>query len=528
MLFAIISLVVLAATSLASKFTPTVRWIDCTQNVPAPLQAAFNSTTWPPGAPALDGLQCGLIDVPLDYETPYGEDNKITVALSFFTPPNITPKGTIFIHPGGPTEAQSAVWTRILNPAVFSDGMEDFELLTFDTRGTSKSTSLNCSPDLAAKIPLDLPRSRKEWDAYRVTVKNFAQSCHDNSTPPGAYKYVSTNEVIQDTENTLVQFLILMHSCMCIHFSGSYVWPEYVQKYPEHVGRVVLDAIPWKGQPDKKTTPNEIVAGSLALQRVDAFCLQNSSCPFYNSGQKGGVITAWKNATAIVKTGKLDCNGQKLTVGALQWALRVYVQNFGYPDFIDALQLVLSHNDGSGFGNVFGAAAGLLQILPFHCRDEGSLSSLPDCRRPYFEGLQRLLATPDEWDVGGLVRFRLVAICSSWPVPPRPKSTVSSKTKFPAVFVTSDFDLVLPIQLAFMRAAEATNATTVIRHGDHHTSLSILGPAHTIMGAYLANGIVVPSSNETLATVYAPEDKNKLGTIADPYAVGFGTLFGDV
>ncbi|KAH8818585.1 Alpha/Beta hydrolase protein [Flagelloscypha sp. PMI_526] len=520
MLLAIIPLVLLAVTSVASEFTPTVRWIDCTQNVPVPLQVAFNSTTWPPGAPTLDGLQCGLIDVPLDYEKSFGEDNKITVALSIFTPPNITPKGTIFLHPGGPDEGQSAVWTRIVNPAVFSDGMEDFELLAFDTRGTSKSTSLNCSPDLAAKIPLDLPRDRKAWDAYQVTVRDFAKSCHDNSTPPGAYQYVSTNEVIQDVENIRIALgkdLIHLYGGSY----GAYVWPEYVQKYPDHVGRVILDASPWKGQPDNQTTPNEIIAGSFALQRVDAFCLQNSTCPFHNHGQRGGAIAAWKKATAIAKTGKLYANGKKITLGAMQWALRVYIQILGYPAIIDALQLVLSKNDGSGFLSIYPPANGLVQIVPFHCRDE----AVDD---PTFEGLQRLLAVPDKWEVGGLVRFRLMAICSAWPVPPRPKSTVSTETKFPAVFVASDYDFVCPIQMTFFRAAKATNASTVIRHGDHHTSLSVLGPSHAIMGAYLAHGTVIRSPNETLATVYYPEDKDKLGAIADPYAVGFGTLYGDV
>jgi hypothetical protein len=61
---------------------PDIQWIDCLSSIPAPL----SNTTLPSVLPST--LQCGRLDVPLDYSKEFGEGNKITLGFSIYRPNN--------------------------------------------------------------------------------------------------------------------------------------------------------------------------------------------------------------------------------------------------------------------------------------------------------------------------------------------------------------------------------------------------------------------------------------------------------
>jgi hypothetical protein len=71
-----------------------IKWVECSKNVPNV-----------PGALDLTGfdlanlpstLQCGQIEVPMDYAKPFGASNKITLGLAMHRPTK--PKGVIFLY----------------------------------------------------------------------------------------------------------------------------------------------------------------------------------------------------------------------------------------------------------------------------------------------------------------------------------------------------------------------------------------------------------------------------------------------
>lgn len=76
-----------------------VQWVNCSLNVPQPLQLALNITTWdtnsnPDLPPLPSSLKCGRIDVPMDYTQAFDDNNKITVGFAVYRP--VHPKGVIF------------------------------------------------------------------------------------------------------------------------------------------------------------------------------------------------------------------------------------------------------------------------------------------------------------------------------------------------------------------------------------------------------------------------------------------------
>lgn len=71
----------------------TIRWIDCSKNVPESSStfnaSTINITSLPPT------LHCGQLDVPMDYSKPFCDGNKITLGLAMVRPSN--PKGALFL-----------------------------------------------------------------------------------------------------------------------------------------------------------------------------------------------------------------------------------------------------------------------------------------------------------------------------------------------------------------------------------------------------------------------------------------------
>lgn len=74
---------------------PSIRWVDCAENVPGP------STTSTLNISAIDlsnlpsTLHCGQLEVPMDYSKPMSELNMITLGLAMYRPTN--PKGVLFL-----------------------------------------------------------------------------------------------------------------------------------------------------------------------------------------------------------------------------------------------------------------------------------------------------------------------------------------------------------------------------------------------------------------------------------------------
>ena len=179
----------------------TIRWVDCAQNVP-------QSTT--PGGGSFDAstvdlqnlpstLHCGRLDVPMDYSKPFCDENKITLGVATFRP--VKPRGPLFFCPGGTDPGIVVAWEVSLNLTNAFSGLEDFELIVMDIRGTQSSNPLNVSTDLVQSLELlPNPQNRSDFDAMQALAAESIQSWINNSSPAGIVEHVGTREVTQDYE----------------------------------------------------------------------------------------------------------------------------------------------------------------------------------------------------------------------------------------------------------------------------------------------------------------------------------------
>lgn len=59
-----------------------IKWVDCANNVPVPLQGMNFSSPLP------STLHCGQLDVPMNYSNPIGDANTITLGFTMYRPNN--------------------------------------------------------------------------------------------------------------------------------------------------------------------------------------------------------------------------------------------------------------------------------------------------------------------------------------------------------------------------------------------------------------------------------------------------------
>jgi len=74
----------------AASIPKSIRWVDCSKNVPSTLDLTNVNLAKLPST-----LHCGQIDVPMDYSKPLSPHNTITLGLAMHRPAK--PKGALFV-----------------------------------------------------------------------------------------------------------------------------------------------------------------------------------------------------------------------------------------------------------------------------------------------------------------------------------------------------------------------------------------------------------------------------------------------
>ncbi|KAJ7491237.1 Alpha/Beta hydrolase protein [Mycena latifolia] len=472
----------------------TIRWLDCHERIPAPFQAAVNITS---STPLPSSLFCGELDVPMDYTKPFDDcDNKITVGFAMIRPEN--PEGVILYHAGGPGEdAALEAWANVFNLSETFTGLENFDILAINTRGIEFSNPLNCSSGVFFNdVPHAFPTSEEEYDAYRSAMSNFLESCTNNSTPAGIMKHVGTKDVIQDWDSVRAAL-----GYDKVHFTGisygTFVSAAYVARFPERVGRFVIDAVIPHGMAFQEMITHQVVAINRLLLRSDAFCMTDPTCPFYGQG-KGSVVKAWD--TLLARAIEEPLPAPSCGPGT------------GCNSPVTAADL--------RFGDIRETVVSPLLCSDFKVEDSWKT----------FEGFNNFSLNARSNDTHSIIyaqTWQLLLMCSSWPYDVPEQTTLPNDLHI--MWVTSDYDLNLPTELTTFAWEQTPNGTLVIRHGDDHTSISLTGPAGAaaaLTKEFLNTGVMPGAQDDAQVTVISPGGTR--GPVPDPYDVPTGAVAGDV
>ncbi|KAJ7104934.1 Alpha/Beta hydrolase protein [Mycena epipterygia] len=491
---------------------------------------AFNVTR---STPLPSSLFCGGMDVPTDYTKPFDScSNNITIGFAMNRPKKS--EGVIILFVCGPGNAAAPqAWENAFNiSGAALAGLENFDFLAINTRGIEFSNPLNCTSGVFFNnIPYAFPTSDEEYAAYQEAMSNFISACTRDSTPAGIMEHVGTKEVIQDWD--LVRAALGYDK---IHFAGvsygTFVGPAYAARFPERVGRFVMDAVTPHGMPMQEMVTDQIVASNRLLLRADAFCMTDKACPFYGQG-KGSVVKAWETLLAQAIEEPLaapscgagtGCNAPVTATDLRFGADATFQSNPDFPLFNFALNASL-HGDASLFGYQPSADVRETIVSALLCSD----FKVEDSWKT-FKGYNNFSLNAQRNDTASFIysqTWSSVLLCAAWPFNVAEQTTLPNHLPF--MWVTSDFDLTLPTEQTTFAWEQTPNATLVIRHGDDHTSLGLTGAAGgtaDLAWDFIRTGVMPGAQDNAQVTVISPGGTR--GPVPDPYDVPTGAVAGDM
>jgi pimeloyl-ACP methyl ester carboxylesterase len=185
-------------------------------------------------------MQCGSLQVPLDYRHPQGR--KISLALSRIpaTAPASQRQGVLLVNPGGPGGSGLSLAANVaagLDPKVAAE----YDIIGFDPRGVGSSTpALHCDPSFFRGVRPDyIPATQAAEQVLENRAKTYAADCQKRFG--WLLPYMTTEDVARDLDS--IRAALGQQKINYFAYSyGTYIGEVYATLFPQRVRRMVLDS----------------------------------------------------------------------------------------------------------------------------------------------------------------------------------------------------------------------------------------------------------------------------------------------
>ena len=220
-----------APKGLESFYHQDLTWTDCTDDASG---TAF---------------QCATVTVPLDYDHPQGKT--ITVALKKLPSTSPSPRGSVFLNPGGPGGSGISLiesQAELYKSGDLSEVLANYDVIGFDPRGVGQSTPITCwTPEdvqaiLAgqAEVPFSPLTPGSAADIVAQGSREAA-ACQEHTEVPEILDHMDTRSVARDMD--VMRALVGDKDLNYLgHSYGTYLGAVYTELFPDNIGRVVLDS----------------------------------------------------------------------------------------------------------------------------------------------------------------------------------------------------------------------------------------------------------------------------------------------
>ncbi|KAF7597009.1 hypothetical protein BBP40_011375 [Aspergillus hancockii] len=513
------------------------------------IATAFASLQWSPCAlnPALD---CTTLEVPLEYADPENR-GVASIPLTRFkaTVPESQRKGSLLTNPGGPGAPGTSF---VLNGA--GEGISNitsgfYDIVGWDPRGVgSAQPLLQCFAttgeeyDASSSLPAaaEVEYSQFHNQSYRpfynsglqnfdMAVEKVAKACSEYNSP--ALYTSSTAYVVRDMA-AIADALENTNNATLNYWGFSYgtvFGAEFIQTYPERVGRVVLDGVfdaAANAEPYTRQLPNDQMSLRDALDDLISLCEQAgaSGCALSNAPRN---IATTENLTE--RLANLQASLYERPVAALNGSFSVttgifsaYMSSFlrlptTWPLVVsavsalekgdaDPMATILMNTAGNGPANTSAPDTASLAGWPLQCIDNAPSSSITLVEIASLV-LNISLAEATPWLNSDLTA---VSFCRHFP-DTRPKLPNLGASKLinqeadvalaqrnaKVLIVNPQHDPVTPLVSAQrLHGWLPTASQLVTRRGPGHTTISLasLGLVETIRGYFLDGNL--PAAEE--------------------------------
>lgn len=459
---------------------PSVGEIDPRRFVPEPIE-------W---EPYRQGVDVGLLTVPIDYADPDGPTMDLFIARRNADDPGRR-IGSLMVNPGGPGFGGSIF-------AIFGDQIYDpeilrhFDIIGWDPRGTGESEpAIDCIDD---------------WDEYAAAIdvaddvtaanveiaQRFAAECERRNAD--IISFVGTNNSARDIDT--IRRALGEDTISYFGFSyGSTLGAVWATLFPDTVRAAVLDGASDPEADQLESSLQQIAGFEESLSTFLARCSARASCAFHNGGDAEGAYDRLMEELASdpvpSRPGRPMVGRSVATTGVIQ---AMYSESF-WPQ----LERALAAADG-------GDGSGLLELFDryYQRNPDGSFGNeleafqvISCADRPERPTAEELAAETAQFHA---VAPRLVPadsepgfFCTFMPPALDPKVTVTGAGAGPIVVIGTTGDPATPFESTRRMARTLEDGRFVIVEADQHTG-------------YGVNPCVVQVVNRYLVDLEAPAD----------------------
>ncbi|MGW3651643.1 alpha/beta fold hydrolase [Streptomyces sp. NPDC000878] len=202
-----------------------------------------------PAAP--ETVECGRLDVPLNWDDPAADGPRLSIAVSRVRASGTAAerRGILLVNPGGP--GSSGLPYAVTKRAKLPESVRRaYDVIGFDPRGTGLSSPVDCGAmgglfdsDRPGADPV--PVGPRAESAYLRSLRALADDCAAG-VGDEALPYLSTEQTARDMDAIRAALGERRTSFLGVSY-GSYLGAAYAAQFPYRVGRMVLDSVvgPW-------------------------------------------------------------------------------------------------------------------------------------------------------------------------------------------------------------------------------------------------------------------------------------------
>lgn len=224
----------------------------------------------PAEVPDSTSITCGTIDVPADRTDPDTEMLTLAVARIHRDGAPADAQPLLYLHGGPGGDVLGTAPTGLMT----NDALDDRDLITFDQRGSGRSTpSLNC-PEKELAV-LDALGAAKPWAEELTANRAAVKACYERLTGDGIdLNDYDTPASVADMESIRAAFDVDTWNL----WGGSYgtrLGLAYAREHPEQVRSLVIDSV---YSPDVGSVERSQALPVEAVDRLAKACAAQASC----------------------------------------------------------------------------------------------------------------------------------------------------------------------------------------------------------------------------------------------------------
>ncbi|RZQ65096.1 alpha/beta hydrolase [Amycolatopsis suaedae] len=457
----------------------------------------------PPGA---EDIECATYRTPRNWDRA-DDKQDLTIAVSRLKATGGEATASVITNPGGPGAPGRAFPTRLRNQAKLRASQE---IVGFDPRGTGKSTNITCGGAIGTGSHLD-PRDRNRANLNLIldATRYAANSCQVKSGELGPL--INTYQTTKDID--LLRVLLKRDKINWVGYSaGTWMGAHYATRFPDHVGRFVLDSATeftttWQKSFDWQPL------GFERRWREDFLPWMAKYDSVYHFGATGEAARqTYEKVRYALTQNPVELDGEKVSAAKFDSTIPGYLYaKRNFPVLAEYLVAVRTLTEGSTTAEQKVAAKQKVKaeqadsdvigpqplMVPTDYDDayDASFWTIPCNEGPWnanrnsvIRQSQRLI----DQDLPLLGAGWLIQPCIFWKNQPMPLPTVDGKGVPPVLIVQSVNDPATPLEGAQRahRAFQGSRMITVTAEGDHGIYAGGNAPVDNVVERYLVDGIV--------------------------------------